>query len=258
MKKQVMTMLSLLVLTAGAASAQSSLTLKLGGSFPMGDFADATVDYDEGIERWGLWFEDHSKKGGAGLGFMLGAEWQNPIAAVQGLSVTVSLDAIYNGLNGDLNDYFNEVQDNAEDELDEYNITSPRYINVPLMLGLNYNYNLGGNLGLYAGAGLGANLRVITPFAFHEEGREGSYRFEVDENVSYSTAVSFAFRLGAGITINDKYSLGIEYYALGASKVKWEMEETEYYAGDTDREHESGKSGNIAPTMLLLRLGIKL
>lgn len=251
-------MLSLLVLTAGAASAQSSLTLKLGGSFPMGDFADASAEYGEGIDRWGLWPNDHSKKGGAGLGFALGAEWQNPIAAVQGLSVSVSLDAIYNGLNGDLNDFFSEAQDNAENNYDEFSISAPRYINVPLMLGLNYNYDLGGNLGLYASAGLGANLRVITPFAIHEEGRDDGYRFEMDETFTYSSAVSFAFRLGAGITINHKYSLGIEYYALGASKVKGEIEYEEYYDGDTDREHANAKMGNVAPTMLLLRLGIKL
>lgn len=254
MKKKLMSMVTLAVLFVGAINAQTTLTLKLGGAFPMGDFGDATVDRSD-IDRWGL--IDRTKKGGAGTGIAFGAEWKMPISSVQGLGVTVALDAIYNGLNSDINDAFSEGEENAE--YDEFSLTAPRYFNVPLTVGLLYQYELTNNLSLFADAGVGANLRLITPFSVHGEYRDDGERYEYDEKYSYDPTASLAFRLGAGITINNKYTITVEYYSLGAAKVKGTYSYEEYSSRyGSDRDKDNFKLGTITPTVLMLRLGIKL
>ncbi|MBQ8703497.1 MAG: hypothetical protein IJ524_03870 [Bacteroidales bacterium] len=247
--KKTMMFLGLVFAVAGIANSQSQMSIKLGGAFPMGDFGEARVSGGD-IDRWVLM--DNSDKGGAGLGFSLGLENRWAVSSVDGLGVTLSLDAIYNGLNDDLNDFFEDFQDELDDEFSESSLATPKFINVPLMLGVNYSYGLTDNLSAFAGAGAGANLRLITPLTMEGSGRSYEYK----ESVKYDAAVSFAFRVGAGITIKNKYSLSLDYYALGSSKVKGELEEYEYEGGYTDRDTENIKAGKIAPTLLLLRLGI--
>ncbi|MBR6843985.1 MAG: outer membrane beta-barrel protein [Bacteroidales bacterium] len=251
MKKKVFLGLALMAMLAGAANAQTTFTLKLGGAFPQDDFGQGDED------RWGLMI-DNSKKGGAGTGFTLGGEWVAPISNINGLGLSVTIDAIYNGLNSDINELFDDLNLDYEDEVDEFSMSTPKYINIPVMLGLRYSFDLNNGLAIFADGGLGANLRIITPFNMHMEEKYDGGRAETDMTMTFNSAVSFAFRVGAGITINQKYSLGVDYYALGASKVKGEEVTESYYNGERDREKEDFKGGKIAPALLMLRLGIAL
>ena len=85
MKKATLAIAMLTLLSFGAAQAQTHFSLRLGGAFPMGKFADASANFSTGNLNWGLY--DNSKKGGAGIGVTLGGNFKYDIASVKGLGV---------------------------------------------------------------------------------------------------------------------------------------------------------------------------
>lgn len=265
MKKKVLIAAALMAMLGGAAMAQGTFTLKLGGGFPMGDFADAKADYNNGFNnlRWGLWSK-HTD-GGAGLGFNLGFEYNMPVSSVNGLGVVISVDAFYNGLNEDLNDFFADFKEDLDNGYDSWSLTTPNYINIPVMVGAKYDLPLTSGINLYGAAAVGANIRIITPFnvTYEQEGYYQGYAIsgtvEESTNIEFDPAVSFAFRLAAGVTFAEKYSIELGYYNLGAGKVKDEIKYTaefsnNNYTDQSDKQKETLKS--ITPTLLTLRLGI--
>lgn len=241
----------------GAAMAQTTFTFKLGGGFPTGDFADGNENH------WGLLQKD--EEGGAGTGFNLGAEWRFNVASINGLGIVLSLDGFYNGLNEDINDLFDEMIDEAEDNDRDVSLRKPSYLNFPLMVGANYQFDVAPGMKLFGTAGIGANLRIVTPLVIEVEySRYDSYysgtdHVETTETFSWKSSVSFGFRLAAGVIFNDKYSIELGYYNLGAGKVKAELEEeyhSTYNGSDNGTDKVTLKS--ITPEMFTVRLGINL
>lgn len=251
--------MALMALMGGAAMAQSTVSLKLGGAFPMGDFADAKVSNGE-PERWGLFTKDN--EGGAGTGFNVGLEWCFDISSVSGLGLVLSVDGFYNGLNEDLNDFFEDMKEEGEDELDEFSLTTPSYINVPVMIGARYKLNVAQGVGLFATGAAGLNARFVTPFSTEYEYHgydeyDNRYTRETAITITYKPAFTFGFKVAAGVIFADKYTVEVGYYNLGAGKVKAEMEEKWYhssYGHEDSSEKETFKS--ITPEMVTLRFGI--
>lgn len=252
MKKKVLIAAALMAMLGGAAMAQGTFTLKLGGGFPMGDFADAKADYNNGNIRWGLITKNTD--GGAGLGFNAGFEYNIPVSSINGLGVVISVDAFYNGLNEDLNDFFADYKEDLDNNFDSWSLKLPNYFNIPVMVGAKYDLPLTSGISLYAAGAAGANMRIVTPYELVLEGT-GVTR---TTTVEFDAAITFGFRLAAGVTFAEKYSVELGYYNLGAGKVKGEEKEVwEYSNGtpnDTDKDKFTQKS--ITPTLLTLRLGI--
>ena len=257
MKKKVLIAAALMAMLGGAAMAQGTFTLKLGGGFPMGDFADAKANYNNGDLRWGL--RDKHTDGGAGLGFNLGFEYNIPVASVNGLGVVISVDAFYNGINEELNDYFTELKEDLDDYANSWSLSLPNYLNFPIMVGAKYDLPLTSGISLYAAGAVGANIRMITPYDMTYE--EDYYATTVENNVKleYDMAVSFGFRVSAGVTFAEKYSIELGYYNLGAGKVKGDIKETVEYA-DGNYQDESYKDKftlkSVTPSLFTLRFGI--
>lgn len=252
-KKVLLLMVSLLTLGTGAVQAQSKFTLKLGGAFPLGNYGDVSTLSNGRIESHALFAERISSKAGAGIGFNLGVQWKlASVSAVEGLDVVLSLDAFYNGPNDDVRDAMEEeLIHQMEDYEYEYGLGSAidhsfsisKYLNFPVMLGLNWGTGIAPNVGFFCEAAAGANLRIITDFSTEIETSGGT----IDNEASFNSTVTFGFRVAAGVIFNDKYSLELGYYNLGAAKVKAE--------NDRGQEFTLGK---ITPTLLTLRLGIAL
>lgn len=246
----------MMAMLSGAAMAQGTFTLKLGGGFPMGDFADAKADYNNGDLRWGL--RDKHTDGGAGLGFNLGFEYNMPVASINGLGVVISVDAFYNGLNEDLNDFFADYKEDLDNNFDSWSLKLPSYLNVPVMVGAKYDLPLTSGISLYGAGAVGANLRIVTPYELMREGTYMGSTVTVTDKIEFDAAVTFGFRLAAGVTFAEKYSVELGYYNLGAGKVKGEEKEIwEYTDGtpdDTDKDKFTLKS--ITPSLFTVRLGI--
>lgn len=255
MSKKVFLAVALMAMMGGATMAQTAFTFKLGGGFPTGDFADGNEN------KWGLLTKD--EEGGAGMGFNLGAEWRFEMPSVPNLGIVLSIDGFYNGLSEDINDLFDDLVDEAEDEDVDISLTRPSYLNFPVMVGANYRFEVSPGMILFGTVAAGANLRIITPLKMEEEYDYYSDYYgttvhsEYSRTYSWKSAVSLGFRLAAGVLFNEKYSIELGYYNLGAGKVKAELEVEQYNSID-GRNSGSDKTTlkSITPEMFTVRFGI--
>ena len=207
--------------------------IHFGGAFPVGNFAEETGD---GFS--------------ASPGFNVGVKGKIPLP-VNGLGIFISGDFIFNGLKGLMKDYFDEMED------DGYDVKRPRYINVPIFVGLNYKYNFNPHFGIWAEGGFGADLRKITnweesytDYDYYYGTYTYSYKLKLDMQAS------FAGQIGTGIMINDLFSIGLHFYGLGASKIKGKLTESITAGGYTDSEtYPVSDSKSYSQNCFMVRLG---
>ena len=132
-------------------TAQSTLQYKAGLAVPIFQFGDQ--DYS------------NSQAAGAGLGALVGIEYQKPLK-FENLSLAVGASFMFHPLSKDFrlsleNDY------SAESEFQFWN-----YINLPVHAGLNYTHKLKDNKALEFQAGGSFNVFKITNFVWKEAGDE--------------------------------------------------------------------------------------
>lgn len=240
-----------MMVIGGQAMAQTNGALYLGASFPMKDFAR----YD-GINQFALQTVD-ATQAGAAIGFNAGLKWYFNVG-VKGLGVMLSLDGFYNGPNSDLKADYRNGQwggDNVSGSF-SYNAT-PKYINVPAMLGLNYLYNINPQLGIYAEAGVGGNMRFITEM--ESVGTLNTFGIEssVKTTQKYDNAFSFAFQAGLGFEIAKNLRIGCSIYNLGKGDVKGEETKKTTTLNDNISNTNTAYRtfGSIQPIMVLGRVG---
>ena len=97
MKKNVKKMMALAAVLLGcsaSAFAQDGLTLRFGGSFPVGSFGNGENATELALSNPNATF------GGAATGFNAGVKYQLSIAGE--LSAFATADLFYNGLKGDI------------------------------------------------------------------------------------------------------------------------------------------------------------
>jgi hypothetical protein len=240
-----------MMVIGGQAMAQTNGALYLGASFPMKDFAR----YD-GINQFALQTVD-ATQAGAAIGFNAGLKWYFNVG-VKGLGVMLSLDGFYNGPNSDLKaDYRNgQWSGDYVSGSFSYNAT-PKYINVPAMLGLNYLYTINPQLGIYAEAGVGGNMRFITEMESVGTLNIGIIESSVKTTQKYDNAFSFAFQAGLGFEIAKNLRIGCSIYNLGKGEVKGEETEKTTTLNDNISNTNTAYRtfGSIQPIMVLGRVG---
>lgn len=236
--------LAVVMLLCGQTMAQTRGVMSLGASFPMKDFADF-----DGFDEFALMSYDEND-GGAGIGFNAGIKWYFNMG-VKGLGVMLSIDGLYNGPCAELKTAYqnNEVQ--MSNNLGFKYDATPKYINVPFMLGLNYIYHFNPNFGLYFEAGAGGNLRFITALATTTKQNET----RIIVNNSYDKALTFAYQAGIGFEVAKNLVIGCSFYDLGKAKVN--MTETKKIVnGESSTETTDYKElGTVHPIMVLGRIG---
>ena len=228
--------LAVMLIMGSQAMAQTRGALLLGASFPVKDFAD----FDKASE-FALASDDDNA--GAAIGFNVGLKWYFNVG-VKGLGVMLSVDGMYNGLNADAKAFYKERKDLLYTFGTNAEMTRPVYINLPVMLGLNYIYHINPSFGVYAEAGVGGNARFITSY-------NESYKFLGNKNsatVKYGTPFSFAWQVGAGIEVARNLVIGCSSYDLGKAEVKAEK------TGDISTTPMPNGS-TIHPVMVLARIG---
>lgn len=132
-----------------------------------------------------------------------------------------------------------------------------KYINVPAMLGLNYLYNINPQLGIYAEAGVGGNMRFITEM--ESVGTLNTFGIEssVKTTQKYDNAFSFAFQAGLGFEIAKNLRIGCSIYNLGKGDVKGEetVKTTTLNDNISNTNTAYRTFGSIQPIMVLGRVG---
>lgn len=193
-------------------NAQTKSELQIGLAMPQGDFADD--DEDDAI---------YDGSGVAGTGFYLGYKLLSPLKT-DGLYWTFNAGIMYNDLQSDFKD---DIDDEIMDDADDYSL--PKYLNVPILVGLQYEKSISDGVNLYGEAGLGLNILKLTNLSYSEDDYEYSETFK--------PSVKLGYKIGAGIVLQDKYTISLNYLGLGSHKVKYEWEEDD----DWDREHDDDK-----------------
>ena len=242
-------MVAVMLIIGSQLFAQTNVYLNLGGAIPTGDFAD-------GDESGFALVSGDFTEGGAGMGFTAGLKFKFN-TGLKGLGVILSLDGIYNGLNADVRDFFEDVENEWDDDFNDFSMRTPKYLNVPLMVGANYTYDINQKLGIYGEAGLGANFRYITKLELDGKETYQGETYKVNVAVEYDPTFTFAYQLGAGIEINKSMTVGVNFYNLGAGKVSGKMKEKESYNGSSETDSEKFKYKRVTPTMVMLRVGFK-
>ena len=198
--------------------------------------------------------------GGAGVGFNAGLKWYFNVG-VKGLGVMLSVDGFYNGPNSELKTAYREQETNYDGQFIDgsfkYNAT-PKHINVPIMLGLNYIYHVNPNFGIYAEAGVGGDMRFITKMESVNQGSLLGAQNKVTTTQTYDMGFGFAYQVGAGFEVAKNLVIGCSFYDLGKTQVKGDATTiTKTTIGDntTTKTDESFNTfGKVHPMMVLGRI----
>lgn len=203
---------------SSADNKKIEFSIHLGGNVPLGFWEDEEPDRigyaDIGLPLKSTSYDDGTYYGDADMGFNLGIKVKYNIPKLKGLGLMATADVFFNTSN----DF--ELKEIDDDDFILHTTEHQCYINVPLMLGVNYNLALGNNFGIWAEAGIGANLRMITDQSYSFEAALSTLgEVEVISTWDYQNSIDMAFQVGIGMMIMDKVSLGVHYYNLGNSDV---------------------------------------
>ena len=135
---------------------------------------------------------------------------------------------------------------------------TPKYINVPAMLGLNYIYYFNPNLGFFVEAGAGGNLRFITDMTTVGKQQVLGVETKTTTTNHYDKALSFAYQAGLGFEVAKNLVFGCSFYDLGKATVN--MTETQKITVNNENTTESKDYktlGTVHPIMVLARIGFR-
>lgn len=252
-KFKSLVIMSLMLFVGGQMMGQTRGALFLGASFPMGDFAK----YSD-FNNFAL-INANVTEAGAAIGFNAGLKWYfNP--GVKGLNVMLSVDGFYNGPSPDLKTAYrnNEGSSAIFGDLigDSFSYkATPKFINVPAMLGLNYKYHINPQLAVYAEAGAGGNCRFITKKESVAEGHISAFSETIHDTQNYDKAFSFAYQAGIGFEVAKSFVVGCSFYDLGAAEVKGEQIIKTNVNGNISTNERYNTFGTVHPIMVLARIG---
>ncbi len=251
MKKAILT--AAMLLFAGATFAQFQFSVHLGGSLPAGNFGKTQISNEDIYSS--VLFNNYGEQGNAGPGFNLGVKGKG-FLPVEGLGFIATVDGFYNSLNKDMYKFRERILNSVDYRDVDWEIKFPRYINIPVMLGLNYQMDFSDAFGIWVEAAAGLNVRIITDF----ETEYSEWSFYNEEIVDYRTSVCFAYQMGFGAMFANRISLGIHYYNLGIKSISY----ADSWTTIDDRAgldlFHSGYSNNdgyqkLKTSMFVLRIG---
>lgn len=219
--KKAIALVAVIMGVSTASFAQNGLSVRAGGNFPVGTFGQGDVT-DIAVSP----VDAKSKLGGAATGFNLGLKYQ--LSVLGDISAFASADFFYNGLKSEIKDDLKAMADLVNN--DDY--TVPAYINLPIMLGVNYTILDIIGTTLWAEAGAGANIRSIT-----------------GGSIDYAASTTFAWQVGIGVSVSDAVSLGLHYYGFGASELELESNNI------AEEIYNKANGGKLNPSMVVIRLG---
>ena len=247
--------MTLLLVLGGQAMAQSRGAMFLSATFPMKDYAK----YDGPFYGNFALTTPNVSDAGAGMGFNAGLKWYYNVG-VNGLGVLLSVDGFYNGPTKELKNAYRNQEGEAGGQFIggsfKYNAT-PKYVNIPAMVGLNYIFHFNSNLGIYIEAGAGGNLRLITDMETVTKGTLFGVETQVTETQDYEKAFSFAYQAGIGFEVAKNLVIGCSFYDLGSATVNSEHTLKTKTLNDnvTTKDVDYPSFGTVHPIMVLGRIG---
>lgn len=246
----------------------------LGEATPLGDLGQGeikkTTDDPNGelaILKWALASED-GKQGFAGVGFNIGFDMTVALP-VEGLGVFGGIDFFYNSYKSDLNKYFDDLaaREKKLDGVSDVKFNKPKIMNIPILFGINYLHNFNNKVGVWGEIGVGPNFRLISKYerkttydiVAHQiiDGEDITF-IERTQGMDYKSAVTLGFKLGAGVMLWDRMSIGLDFYALGSAPVEgthiYELGGEDYADKVYANKNFKGKN-SMSESELVVRVG---
>ncbi len=195
------------LLLATGISAQAQFrhfrqSIYLNGVLPTGDFA-STVDASHNFVP--LTNEQIGKAAIVGFGAGYRASYRFDIGMGE-VAPFIGADLFWNMISSEWSDKYLNA-----------NMTTPSYMNIPVLAGVSYNYdelNTRFPIIPFGEFGVGADMFIIT--------REGTTaKTNSSTYYAYKPSISVAWMLGAGVYLGNYVSVGVYYYGLGKHTIDY-------------------------------------
>lgn len=232
------------------AKAQTNFSIHAGIASPLNSSANSLATLVD-VEDYEL----------MGSGFNAGMKINFGIPAVKGLSVIATADFFYNGSDKDA--------ENVNSTTESYSTTHPKHINIPVMIGANYEYGVTDAIKLWGEGALGFDVSMMTNYSYsvscYQISDYDSYTYSNYEEQVYKPNVSIAFQIGVGAMLSDRFSIGVHYYSFIGQRIKGNesYEESSVYVNSDGSEWIDGPyegegtfdHGSITSSMFVIRAG---
>ena len=257
MKKFTLVLALMLVSVIAFAQKPVRFGVYVGYLTPMGNMGQGDeiktsgVNAFSGMQNYALMSES-GKQGYASLGFGVGFDVTVKLP-VKGLGIFGGFDFFYNTTSFYMYDAYDELGKTyvALNPLcNEYKYTLPNFMNIPILFGLNYQYDFNHIVGIFAEAAIGPNFRVIS-------GGEETYKYIGAEDskytYSYKSATTLGFKIGAGVMMWNRMSIVLDYYSLGSAKIEGTFKGP--YDGINNTSIDFKGKNAISASELVVRVG---
>lgn len=258
MKKFTLVAALLLVSVFAFAQKPVRFGVYVGGAAPFGQMGEGDelkkidmAPYSD-FSNWALGSEA-GKQGYAGTGFNVGFDVTVNLP-VKGLGIFGDLDFFYNSNSSYVTDAFeNYAQELVKTPgVSELNYALPNFMNIPILFGVNYQYNFNHIVGLFCEAGIGPNFRLISDY-------EATIKYtgstpDTKITYTYDSATTLGFKVGVGVMMWDRMSIVADFYSLGSAKINWtEKVEKMPILGDYTNDFKGENA--ISASELVVRVG---
>ncbi len=221
-----MSLITFCILVSLNSNAQGTFSIHAGPSFPLADFGDDDIyDDDSGL---------------AAVGITLGGNYLYKLNN-KGLGLNIGLNFKFNGLKSRAKDDVEEIIEDGFGE--DVDIKFYKYINIPIIGGINYTYKASEQISLVGNIGIGPDFMKVTNLTVEVDNEEAVS--------SHDLSTQLAYKIGGGLLLNDKFIISLDYYGLGKHRLKGEVK----YENDPSEELEDLK---LKVSLLTLTFGIKL
>ncbi len=247
MRKVILSLLFCFVMfaTEEAFAQTNGLSVHIGATNPVGGFSNTKEAFSDMASG-------HS---GASYGLALGlkAQYGLPVILIGKLKLMATAELFYNESKPEVVSELNA----SENSSIYFDAPSPKFYNIPLMLGVNYSLMDFIAFKLFVEASAGVNFRMVSDM-------EQLVHLNVSSNEYAATLIqfddtrTFAWQLGVGFCIMKRVSLGINYYNLGKTELTGTRSlllgevSTVEMLPDEYRRFSNGRTGS---SMFVLRLG---
>lgn len=234
--------------TTNTDSKKVEYSIHLGASTPLGSFRPQNDFHFGYLDAKLSWNDDITYGNADFVGANIGVKAKYNISGLKGLGIIATADVLFN-TDGDFD--IKEV-DEGNEYINEYLYST--HINIPVMVGANYNYAINDKVSIWGEAAIGANLRIITPYIFDHKRSNGIDIKDYTE-INYDNCFTLGFQAGLGVKLKNKYSIGVHYYNLGNKAVTGVMTDIVPGIATTDVKNTPFSLPELKTSMLLIRLG---